>query len=493
MTACGGGNNNSSDINGKVLSVTASCNPTTIQGGQTSQCTAVVNATGKAEYNQAVNWSASAGSLNYAGLFTAPHTDASLQITITAVSTGDPSKVATTIVTVNPPNVGSNMVPLIVDGGPTNNYVNGAFASVTLCVPGTTNCQTIDHLLVDTGSSGVRVIDSVLTLSLPQQTSNGGVRGECAQFPDGVAWGEVASADIQVGGEKATSVPGANFTGIPVQVIGTSVFPVPQSCSARGVPKETVQALGANGILGVGLFQQDCGTYCTSNIDPNFPFYYACSGGTCAQAVISLTNQVQNPVWVLPQDNNGVLIALPDCEGCGQLNGFLMLGIDTQGDNFLGDANFYATTPDGNFQKVTLNGRDYVNDCGVSDNPVCLSITSGSNALFLLDAQTLGVSQCSGTNAGFYCQNPAKYLQPVNVGVNGTSNSVLLSIGDADLLLSGNSKVPAFSTLAGPNPGSFEYGLPFFMGRPVFIVIESKTTSKERGRHGRTSVQYGLT
>ncbi len=60
----------------------------------------------------------------------------------------------------SPPNTiassGGNVAPIAVNGGPVGNYVDGAFASVTLCVPGTSSCQTIGGVLVDTGSSGLR-------------------------------------------------------------------------------------------------------------------------------------------------------------------------------------------------------------------------------------------------------------------------------------------------------------------------------------------------
>ena len=58
-----------------------------------------------------------------------------------------------------------NVLDVVVDPGPKDNrcvaigYTNGLFANVTICVPGTTTCQTIDHLLVDTGSVGVRVLE----------------------------------------------------------------------------------------------------------------------------------------------------------------------------------------------------------------------------------------------------------------------------------------------------------------------------------------------
>ena len=62
------------------------------------------------------------------------------------------------------PNVGA----IVVNPGPQNSqYTNGLFISVTLCEPGTSDCQTIDHLLVDTGSVGVRVLESELQYISP--------------------------------------------------------------------------------------------------------------------------------------------------------------------------------------------------------------------------------------------------------------------------------------------------------------------------------------
>ena len=52
-----------------------------------------------------------------------------------------------------------NVQPITVNAGPANNYANGLFTSVTICVPASTvSCQTIDGVLVDTGSSGLRVL-----------------------------------------------------------------------------------------------------------------------------------------------------------------------------------------------------------------------------------------------------------------------------------------------------------------------------------------------
>ena len=39
-----------------------------------------------------------------------------------------------------------------------------------------------------------------------------------------------------------------------------------------------------------------------------------------------------------------------------------------------------------------------------------------------------------------------------------------------------NSPNSAFINLGGPNPGSFDLGLPFFFGRQVFVGIEGQST-----------------
>src|SRR5882672_5472018 len=100
----------------------------------------------------------------------------------------------------------ANVLPISVNAGPTNDALNQPFATVTICVPGTSNCQTIGGILIDTGSMGLRIISSALTLPLPQQTGAGGAPVvECLPFVSGVTWGPVQTADIRIAGEQANS------------------------------------------------------------------------------------------------------------------------------------------------------------------------------------------------------------------------------------------------------------------------------------------------
>jgi len=103
---------------------------------------------------------------------------------------------------------GSNVAPVTVDSGPAGT-VNTAFVSVTVCAPGTADCQTVDHVLVDTGSSGLRLVASVLPASftLPALEDNAGnALAECLAFADGFAFGSVKQADVKIAGEQASAL-----------------------------------------------------------------------------------------------------------------------------------------------------------------------------------------------------------------------------------------------------------------------------------------------
>ena len=76
-----------------------------------------------------------------------------------------------------PPPTDSNVAVMTVDAGPPGtNFasVNTPFVSVTICAPGSTsNCQTIDHIEVDTASSGLRILSSVVNSTLAFAAGNG--------------------------------------------------------------------------------------------------------------------------------------------------------------------------------------------------------------------------------------------------------------------------------------------------------------------------------
>jgi len=355
---------------------------------------------------------------------------------------------------------------ITVNGGPDSNFVDGAFTSVTVCVPGsTTSCQTISGILVDTGSSGLRILSSALTISLPQQNnSSGNPVAECAAFASGITWGPVQTADVKMAGEVASSMP--------IQVIGSSNFSnIPGTCTAQGVPMDDLANLGANGLLGVGQAVQDCGSAC---VPGGQQMYYACLSSVCADTPESLALQVQNPVASFATDNNGVIIELPAVSGGeASVSGSLIFGIGTQSNNGLGGATVFGTDPFGDFS-TTYNTTAYIS-----------FLDSGSNGIYFLDSNTTGIPLCTQPSLNFlYCPASAKDISVVNnafMGTNGASAPASFPVGNGLNLVSNPPNNNAINGLAGPFPGLIDFGLPFFFGRNVFTAFDGKSTPAGTG------------
>ena len=373
-----------------------------------------------------------------------------------------------------PPTSTTNTASVTVDAGPsptTSPSVNTMFTSVTVCVPGsTTNCQTIDHVQVDTGSYGLRLLASVLTVALPVETlANGDSLTECTQFVDGFSWGSVATADIQIAGETAKS--------LPVQVIGDTRFTnIPAACSGTGGTEEdTVSTFGANGILGIGPFESDCGDCDTAT----HGLYFSCTT-SCTDTTVPDNLQIPNPVTHFAVDNNGAIIVLPSVAAGGASNvmGSLIFGIDTQSDNASGTQTV-LTVDDNAELLVMFNGQTFGNSF----------IDSGSNGIFFADSS---ITTCAAPAndptsqiVNFYC--PASTLTlPVTIqGMNGTmTNNLTFAVGNAINMLE-NTDFDAYPQLAGTlppgNAGSFDYGLPFFYGKRVAIAVQGAMTTAGTG------------
>lgn len=355
-----------------------------------------------------------------------------------------------------PPAV-NNTLPITVNAGPAGNYADGAFTSVTVCAPKSTNCQTIQGILVDTGSVGLRLLSSSITVNLTDQTSGSNTIGECLPFSSFYTWGPVANADVKLAGETASN--------LPIQIINASGFTAaPSGCTSQGLSAvNTVNDLGANGILGVGIYNHDCGAGCTVTANnPNL--YFSCTSSSCTAINQPLTSQVQNPVSLFAHDNNGIIVSLPSisASGAATASGSLIFGIGTQADNGLGSATVFATDTSGDIG-ASYKGTNYPNSY----------IDSGSNGYFFLDASTTGLPACT-TNTGFYCPtNPTTFAVTLT-GSNASSGNLSFSIGNADA--SFGSSNTAYNDLGGPNPNSFDFGLTFFFGRKVYTAINGAST-----------------
>jgi hypothetical protein len=370
--------------------------------------------------------------------------------------------------TVTPAN---NVASVTVSGGPSNNAINVLYTTVTVCLPGTSTCQAIDNIQVDTGSYGLRILASVLTLTFPVVAlSNGSALVECTAFVDGYSWGPVTLADVQISGESASSVP--------VQIIGDSRYPtVPTDCVNASVPtaEDTVASFGANGIIGIGPFQSDCGEYCTESVPPT-PIYYACSTeSSCTGTTVPQASQVPNPVPLFATDNNGSIITLPSAPSAGTttLTGSLIFGIDTESNNASGTETVVPVATSGNYPgyiTTTFNG-----------NPLPESfIDSGSNGYFFADTSDTSLAACSDQGfADFYCPSSTLSFSGEMQLASGTS-TVDFDVANAEQV---NAAYFVYPGLAGSNPNtmSFDWGLPFFFGRRVATAIDGYTTSAGSG------------
>ena len=184
------------------------------------------------------------------------------------------SKSATPSASTPPPVL--NSVTLTVDAGPTagSSAINHGYVTVKVCQHGSSDCANIDHVLVDTASWGLRLVGSVLaanSVTLTEETdSSARTIEQCVTFTGGQTWGPVAVADVSMAGELASNVP--------VQIMDDTAAsaPPPASCGANGTLINSVSGFNANGVLGIGVFAQDCGAACVSAATP-LPIYYGCT------------------------------------------------------------------------------------------------------------------------------------------------------------------------------------------------------------------------
>jgi len=373
-----------------------------------------------------------------------------------------------TTATAGPPNVES----VVIDGGPTAltiPAINTAFVSVKICVHGTTNCQTVDHIEIDTGSVGLRIVRSnSFTLTLPQQFATDGVTplAECLQFADGTSWGSLNLADITL------PVSTESASNIMVHIIGdASVGSPPAACT--GNTENTVETFGANGILGVGPFINDCNSTGSCPSSGTSATYFTCTSATsCSATTMPAANQVPNPVVQFAKhpdgtvDNNGVILELPSVASGGTTNptgGVLVFGIGTQSNNTQGGVTTLLMDT-GGFISASLNGKSFPHSY----------LDSGSNAVFFTDSSLV---VCQPPNNGFYCVGSTSVSDSATL--QGTDMTMLMApftIDDAVMQFNANASATAFPNLAGPNPAdptSLDLGLSFFYGRNVYTGFET--------------------
>ncbi|HMT02165.1 MAG TPA: DUF3443 family protein [Burkholderiales bacterium] len=327
-------------------------------------------------------------------------------------------------------------------------YNNAPCVSVSICQPGTTNCQVINNIAIDSGSFGLRVFGSLIPSNilnnLPYLTSGSNTVAECVTYGDGSAnWGPIQFADVNLGGITASS--------IPIQIINSNYQGASKCTGAATSPNDFM----LNGILGVG----------TLTTDQNFSPYYSCTSSNCNLTIPS--QYVQNPITALGTNyNNGITFhfgSIPN-SGAYNANGYAIFGVGNNVDN----------TPSSTvsvFKINTSNGSLNVNSTFQGQNNSSF-LDTGSQYLFFSNSTFLPL--CS--NSLFFCPTAGQFVSETATmsDINGFSSSGIInfSIGNTTWLL--NSSNTAFATVAYTTNSTgniIGWGMPFFYGRTVYMVF----------------------
>ena len=471
------------------LTVTGTASPTTpvsiavspanfsIAPGATQQLTATgtySNGTTR-DLTAAVTWTSSGVvRIGATGLATSSSA-ATGTATVTATS-GTVS--GATSLTVTGGDSAANTMAISVNGSLCNGktsvgYFNKPCVSVTVCDPGTTNCQTVNDILLDTGSYGLRIFKQAITgLALSRVAGGASSLNECINFADGSAlWGPVRSASVQLGAEPPVLVP--------IQVMDASsgdpswCSPLCADGTGQGcLPDPDPVSAGFTGILGVGSLVADCGDDCAQQAQNGQ--YFRCAGSSCVPTAVAGANQVQNPVAGLPQDHNGVVVRLAGVPlgGASASTGLLIFGVGTQANNSSVPQTVISTD---------LNGYFTTGFAGALNRNSFLD--TGSNALYFASALPICSSDPNNPPlAGWYCASAATPLSAViDSTLTAQTGVVHFNIGNYTSLTAGASEV--FSEIGGSEAAGsgFDWGLPFFLGKSVFIGINGKGSNLGTG------------
>ncbi len=335
---------------------------------------------------------------------------------------------------------------------------NLPYVTVTVCDP-SARCVDVDHVLLDTGSFGLRVLASAVSaLNLPVATSGGSSLAECATFISGSMWGNVAQATLKIGGEVANNVP--------IQVVGDSAAGTsPRACTGSGQDLNQASQIGANGVLGVGWLANDG--------NGGGGKYFACSGSACATAtpVAPPAQPVTNPVTLFAQDNNGVIVQLPAIGSTGAASaiGLLTFGVGTETNNTIAADALLRITRRGVFT-ATLQGQSF----GASFFDTGSNFSYATLAHVPLDSKNIYAPPA-------HIQIPA--VLSSNDGLGTSINATLDAIALSSLNFSRDTAFNDILAL-GSAPGlsgAIDFGLPAYFGHTIALVFNGSSSPQGAG------------
>jgi hypothetical protein len=365
------------------------------------------------------------------------------------------------------PVIRNNTVPVSVQASQTGDF-NRPFVSVTVCVPGTNECQTIDRVLLSTSSTGLVLSAGVLrpSMNLPQlKDQSGKAAGRCllagtadsAGKYDSVAWVGVRKADIKLADMVASS--------LSIELMNDQALPsIPDIC--RSGADTLTTDLGFNGMLGLRHLDADCGAGCSIQVSA-IPRYYGCDAFACAGVTMPIESQVRNPVALFEQGyNNGFSLSLPASEGVSNsvLQGSLVFGIGTQSNNQLGNAKVYRFD-NTSYLTAFYNGTQFR--------------ALPDTAYRSIRVHDSSIPQCSSTTVNpYFCPTTQQPLSISLLAANGSREML-----DVPIVRPPSSTAYQVSSFGryGAVDEPLILGVPFYFGRTVFTAIEGRSTSAGTG------------
>ena len=283
---------------------------------------------------------------------------------------------------------------------------NRMVVSITVCEPGSERCATIDDVMVDTGSTGLRLEASAVPpwLRLPPFLDPGGKPiAECLRFVHDTAWGTLNRADVRLGGLTARE--------LPFQVIDDLAGAQPPACLRSDVRPTS------NGTLGVGQHLFDCQGTCEQRADAPGVYVRDGAGWSPVDGAVEPAYRLPNPVSYLPGHDNGIVIELPfpPDGGAREVSGTLTLGVGLVAGDRVGRAGVLRLDAAGRFTTV-LGGRRYPTSY----------IDSGTETYVL---QEDSLPRCRDM-AWAYCAEPKRTLVADMVGADGKRIPTTFSVGN---------------------------------------------------------------
>ena len=353
----------------------------------------------------------------------------------------------------SPAVIPSNQVALIAHTP--NSGFNRLTVTVTVCVPGTTNCYDIPNIMVDTGSVGLRIqgfaLPADFILPAKRYLPDGGQLAECELFGGGDAWGTVSLADVKIGGTKASNMA--------VHVIASDAVRQPSECPSGGST--------SNGTLGIGIAETDCANAC---IQPAYygkelgwhHRFFSCTATTCTgiNGPVDTAYQLQNPTSILDGGiYNGAILDLPAIPGdvAAEVTGTLTFGVNVNSASSMSTTTIVPLNSLGEmtttFAGMTFNASYF--DSGTQTYSIGSTVFTPCNHL-----------QSS------FCVSPAQDFHASITGSNGVAYTAPFRVGSYPS--TGISAVAADYGAATPN---FVWGAPFFFGKRVAVVRQGQSVS----------------